>query len=73
MEEGLLETARSIASKSPVAINTLKHIFRREQYKKVYESIQYMARTNSSMLFTKDTMEAISAFLQKKQPVFPKL
>jgi enoyl-CoA hydratase/carnithine racemase len=29
MEEGLMETARSIASKSPVAINTLKHIFRR--------------------------------------------
>lgn len=68
-----METAKLIASKSPVAINTLKHIFRREQYKKVFESIQYMARTNSSMLFTKDTMEAIGAFLQKKKPTFPKL
>lgn len=73
MEEALLETAKLIASKSPVAINTLKHIMRREQYKKVYESMQYMARTNSSMLFTKDTMEAISAFLQKKKPTFAKL
>jgi delta(3,5)-delta(2,4)-dienoyl-CoA isomerase len=68
-----METARSISSKSPVAINTLKHIFRREQYKKVFESIQYMARTNSSMLFTKDTMDAIGAFLQKKKAVFAKL
>ncbi len=73
MEEALLETAKLIASKSPVAINTLKHIMRREQYKKVYESMQYMARTNSSMLFTNDTMEAISAFLQKKKPTFGKL
>lgn len=56
-----------------MAINTLKHIFRREQEKKVGESIRYMARTNSSMLFTKDTMEAISGFLQKKKPVFAKL
>jgi len=35
--------------------------------------MQYMARTNSSMLFTKDTLEAIGAFLQKKKPTFPKL
>ena len=73
MDKALLETAQNIASKSPVAINTLKHIFRREQYKKVFESVQYMARTNSSMLFTKDTMQAISAFLKKKKPIFPKL
>lgn len=35
--------------------------------------MQYMARTNTSMLFTQDTLHAISAFLQKKTPTFPKL
>lgn len=68
-----MQTAQLISSKSPVGIYTLKHIMRREQYKKVYESLSYMARTNSSMLFTKDTMEAIGAFLQKKAPTFGKL
>ncbi len=35
--------------------------------------MRYMARTNSSALLTKDTMQAISAFLQKKTPTFAKL
>ena len=56
LEEGLMETAKLIASKSPVAIHTLKHIMRREQLRKVEESMRYMARTNSSALLTKDTM-----------------
>ena len=46
---------------------------KREQNKKVREGLDYMARTNSAMLLTKDTVEAITAFMQKRKPSFEKL
>ena len=73
MEEGLLETAKVIASKSPMGIHTLKVINRRELYKKAYEGLDYVLRVNSSALLTKDTVTAMGAFLRKEKPVFPKL
>jgi enoyl-CoA hydratase/carnithine racemase len=36
--------------------------------KKAYESMDYMARTNSAMLTTKDMAEAVGAFMQKRKP-----
>ena len=73
LDHELLLTAKAIAEKSPVGIYTLKQVMKREQYKKVQESLEYMARVNSSMLLTKDMMEAVSANLQKKKPDFSKL
>lgn len=35
--------------------------------------MDYIARINSSTLLTKDTTEAITAFLQKRKPAFSKL
>ena len=66
-------TAQAIASKSPIAIYALKQIIKRQFKKKVTDSLEYTARVNSSMLFTKDMTEAISAFFQKRKPEFSKL
>lgn len=68
LEAGLLETAKIIASKSPVGIYTLKQVMRKAQSKDLNEGLEHIARLNSVMLQTKDTIEAIGAFLQKKKP-----
>lgn len=73
LEAGLLETARVIAAKSPVGVYTIKQVLHQGQAKEIYDGLDYIARTNSVMLQTKDTMEAIGAFLQKRKPEFPKL
>lgn len=73
LDDELLLTAKAIASKSPVGIYTLKQVMKREQYKKAFEGLDYMARINSSMLMTKDTVEAVTSFMQKRKPEFGKL
>lgn len=62
-----------IAAKSPVGIHTIKQVIKRNESKDIYEGLEYIARTNSVMLQTKDMFEAIGAFLQKRKPDFPKL
>ena len=73
LEAALLETARVIASKSPVAIYTIKQTFKKAEMKDYIEGLDNVARTNSGMLQTQDMVEAITSFLMKKKPVFPKL
>lgn len=73
LQKGLLETAQTIAEKSPVAIWTLKEINRREMKRRIGDGLDYMARTNSAMLVTNDMAEAIKANLTKTKALFPKL
>ena len=73
MEKELLLTAKAIAEKSPVGIYTLKQVMKREQFKKVHEGLDYIARTNSSMINTRDVIESVQAFMQKRKPQFGKL
>ena len=73
LEAGLLETAKTIAAKSPVGIYTIKQVLHRAEAKQYEEGLEYIARTNSAMLQTKDMTEAVTAFLSKKQPLFSKL
>jgi enoyl-CoA hydratase len=68
LEAGLLETARVIASKSPVGIHTIKEVIKKGEARDLYEGLEYIARVNSVMLQTKDTVESIGAFMQKKKP-----
>jgi enoyl-CoA hydratase len=56
LEAGLLESARVIASKSPVGVHTIKQVIKRGEAKEIYEGLEYIARTNSVMLQTKDTL-----------------
>lgn len=56
LEAGLLETARVIAAKSPVGIYTIKQVVKRADSAIIYQGLEYIARTNSVMLQTKDTI-----------------
>lgn len=72
MQKAVLETARSIASKTPVGIYTIKSTIKHSE-KDVYASFDFIKQINSVMLQTSDTFEAFSAYLEKRQPTFPKL
>ena len=50
-----MKNAQLIAEKSPVGIYTLKQVIKRQLRRKVQDSMEYIARMNSSMLITKDT------------------
>ena len=56
-----------------MGIFTIKQVLQTAEKKVVLDGMDYMARTNSVMLQTKDMVTAISSFLEKKKPVFPKL
>ena len=68
LDKEIILTAQAIASKSPVAIHALKQVIKRQFKKKVTDSLEYTARMNSSLLYTKDMPEAITAFFQKRKP-----
>lgn len=71
LNKAIFALAETIASKSPVAVYTIKSIVTREQ--NVDDNLDVMARTNMAMLFTGDVSEAITASLRKTKPEFPKL
>lgn len=73
MHVGLLETAKTIAEKSPVAIWTIKQINNHEMRRRIKDGLDYVARTNSAMLATGDVVLATLASLEKRKPVFSKL
>lgn len=62
-----------IASKSPVAIYTIKQVNVREMKRRIADGMDFLARMNTSMLVTGDMQEAIRANLSKDKATFPKL
>ena len=68
-----MEIAKVIASKSPVAITTIKKnaVFSRDHT--VQEGLNHILLLNSSMLQTKDMTKAAMASLTKTPTEFPKL
>ena len=68
-----LETAKAIASKSPVAIRGVKRMCNYALDHSVSDCQDYVAVWNSAMLQSKDPMIAAMAYMQKKQPKFSKL
>ena len=68
-----METAKVIASKSPVAIYTMRQVFQREMLRRIGDGLEYIARFNASSLSTNDTSIAIGSFFTKEKPIFPKL
>lgn len=68
-----LDTARTIASKSPVAIqgSKINLIYSRDH--SVSEGLDYNAKWNMVMLQSEDTMKAATGLMNKTKPVFAKL
>ncbi|KAI8149638.1 ClpP/crotonase-like domain-containing protein [Fennellomyces sp. T-0311] len=71
--EGALETAKVIASKSPVAVVSTKHLLNYSRDHSVAEGLQYTAVWNSVMLATEDIPKSVQAFLTKKPAVYANL
>ncbi|PIA50971.1 hypothetical protein AQUCO_01100054v1 [Aquilegia coerulea] len=73
MEMEVKTIAEGIASKSPLAIIGTKEVLLRGREMTTEQGLDYVATWNSSMLLSDDLMEAVSAQLQKRKPVFAKL
>lgn len=68
--EGALELARDIAANSPLVTQGIKRILQANDGRTIEQALDYMAQWNSSFLVSNDLMEAMSAFVEKRDPHF---
>ncbi|GAA6005813.1 hypothetical protein JCM10207_007238 [Rhodosporidiobolus poonsookiae] len=68
-----VETAKVIASKSPVAVLSTKHLLNYSREHTVRDGLEYTQAWNMGMIQTSDVSKAFEAFTTKKQPVFDPL
>lgn len=66
--EGARELAGRIASNSPLVTQGIKQILRANDGRTIDQALDYMAQWNSSFLISNDLMEAMSAFMEKRDP-----
>jgi enoyl-CoA hydratase len=73
-KEALLAAARAmageIAANSPMAVQGVKTVLNYSEEHPTAEGLEYVAQWNSSFVQSNDVAEAVSAFLQKRQPNF---
>ena len=72
VEEGL-KLAKSIAGKSPVAVQGTKELVNYSRDHGVEEGLRYTAVWNAAMLQTGDVRDAMMSGLEKRVPKFSKL
>ena len=70
MMEHVLQTAKTIASKSPICIRGTKEMLLYSRDHSVADALNYMVAWNASMLLSNDLMEAFQASLEKRAPSF---
>jgi delta(3,5)-delta(2,4)-dienoyl-CoA isomerase len=68
-----LETAKLIASKSPVATMGTKEILNYSRDRTVTDGLKYTAIWNAAMVQTQDVKDAMLSGLQRRKPTFSKL
>jgi len=68
-----LKTASIIASKSPIATSSTKHLLNFSRDHSVTEGLAYTAAWNGAMLNSSDLMEAFNATMERRKPKFSKL
>lgn len=68
--EGVLEIARTIAAKSPIAVRGTKEMLRYMRDHRVDDGLQYIATWNAAMLQSADLRVAMTAQMNKQQPEF---
>ena len=64
------ELAAEIASNSPLVTQGIKQVLRSADGQTVDQALDYVAQWNSSFLVSNDLNEAITAFLEKRDPDF---
>ena len=62
------ELANQIAANSPLVTQGIKRILQANDGRTVDQALDYIAQWNSSFLVSNDLMEAMSAFLEKREP-----
>ena len=67
---GAIGLAESIASNSPLVTQGIKKVLAAAEGQTVAEALEYVAQWNSSFLISNDLMEALNAFLEKREPDF---
>ena len=70
LQAGVMEIARNIAAKSPLAIRGCKEMITYGRDHTVADGLNYIATWNAAMLMSKDLYEAGAANMQKRDPVF---
>ena len=65
-----LQLASRIAAKSPLAVRGVKEMLAYARDHSVADSLNYIATWNAAMLQSEDLMEAMSANMEKRAPVF---
>ena len=65
---GAYEIANQIAANSPLVTQGIKRIIQANDGRTVEQALDYMAQWNSSFLISNDLMEAMSAFIEKRDP-----
>ena len=73
LEAGVMDIARTIAAKSPLAIRGCKEMITYGRDHSVADGLNYIATWNAAMLLSKDLFEAGAAAMQKRDPVFKEL
>ena len=65
---GALELAGTIAANSPLVTQGIKRIIQANDGRTVEQALDYMAQWNASYLVSNDLTEAMTAFLEKRDP-----
>lgn len=61
---------KTIAANSPLVTKGIKKVLAAGENKSVDEALDYVAQWNSSFLISNDLMEAMNAFMEKREPDF---
>jgi enoyl-CoA hydratase len=70
LQAGVMEIARAIAAKAPLAIRGCKEAITYSRDHSVADGLNYVATWNAAMLLSQDLGEAGAASMQKRKPVF---
>jgi enoyl-CoA hydratase len=62
--------ARQIAGLAPLTVQGVKDVINYSRDHGVYPGLAYVAQKNAAALASDDLMEAVSAFMEKREPVF---
>ncbi|MEA1902507.1 MAG: crotonase/enoyl-CoA hydratase family protein [Actinomycetota bacterium] len=66
LEDAVSALAHSIAANSPLVIQGIKRVLAAAEGRTVEEALDYVAQWNSSFLLSNDLMEAMAAFVEKR-------
>ncbi|MBT8766633.1 crotonase/enoyl-CoA hydratase family protein [Metapseudomonas boanensis] len=70
LRDGVLDVARQIAAKSPIAVQGTKEMIRYMRDHRVDDGLEYVATWNAAMLQSADLRVAMAAHMSKQMPEF---